>query len=62
MDGGHVAMTLGAHRALLSSGAFILENVANLAEVPPAGSFVMALPMKVRDGSGAPTRVVAFLD
>jgi kynurenine formamidase len=62
MDGGHVAMTLAAHRALLSSGAFILENVANLAEIPPDGSFVMALPMKVQDGSGAPTRVVAFLD
>jgi kynurenine formamidase len=62
MDGGHVAMTLGAHRALLSSGAFILENVANLAEIPPSGGLVLALPMKVRDGSGAPTRVLAFLD
>ena len=62
MDGGHVAMTLDAHRALLSSGAFILENVANLADVPDTGSQVLALPMKVRDGSGAPTRVVAFLD
>jgi kynurenine formamidase len=62
MDGGHLAMTLHAHRALLSSGAFILENVANLADVPPCGSLVLALPMKVQDGSGAPTRVVAFLD
>jgi kynurenine formamidase len=26
MDAGHVAMTLGAHRALLSSGAFILKT------------------------------------
>lgn len=62
MDGGHVALTLAAHRSLLSSGAFILENVANLADVPPTGSVVVALPMKVRAGSGAPTRVVAFQD
>jgi kynurenine formamidase len=62
IDGGHVALTLAAHRSLLSAGAFVLENVANLGDVPPTGGFALALPMKVKDGSGAPTRVVAFLD
>jgi kynurenine formamidase len=62
IDGGHIALTLAAHRSLLSAGAFIVENVANLAGLPPTGSAVLALPMKVEDGSGAPTRVVAFLD
>lgn len=37
------------------------ENIANLAELPPAGSFVVALPMKIAGGSGGPLRIVAFI-
>ena len=37
------------------------ENVANLEEVPEAGAFVVALPMKVAGGSGGPLRIVAFV-
>jgi len=62
IDGGHVALTSAAHRSLLSAGAFVLENLANVANVPPTGGFALALSMKVRNGSGAPTRVVAFID
>jgi kynurenine formamidase len=29
--------------------------------LPPTGSFVVALPMKIKGGSGAPLRAVAFL-
>lgn len=60
LDGGHVAMTLAAHRAVLGTGAFILENLANLADVPPRDTFVIATPIKTRNGSGGPTRVYAF--
>lgn len=60
LDGGHVAMTLAAHRAVLGSGAFILENLAHLAEVPPRGALVLALPIKTRGGSGGPARVYAL--
>ncbi len=35
------------------------ENLANLGELPPVGAFVVALPMKIRHGSGAPLRIVA---
>jgi kynurenine formamidase len=38
-----------------------LENVANLAELPETGAFVVALPMKIEGGSGAPVRIVAFV-
>ncbi len=38
-----------------------LENVANLAELPETGAFVLALPMKIEGGSGAPVRIVAFV-
>ena len=54
LDGGHVAMTLAAHRAVLGTGAFILENLANLADVPPRDTFVIAAPIKIRYGSGGP--------
>ncbi len=59
LDGGHVAMTLAAHRAVLGSGAFILENLAGLDGLPTHLDEVWALPIKVEGGSGGPTRVVA---
>lgn len=37
------------------------ENVANLDRLPPAGSYVVALPMKIQGGSGGPVRIVAFV-
>ncbi len=37
------------------------ENVANLDRLPPTGSFVVALPMKIEGGSGGPLRIVAFV-
>lgn len=60
LDGGHVAMTLAAHRAVLGSGAFIVENVANLLDLPATGSLALALPIKTRFGSGGPTRVIGL--
>ncbi|WP_105102357.1 cyclase family protein [Microbulbifer pacificus] len=49
------------HRALFERNVPALENVANLAELPARGFTLIALPMKIRGGSGGPTRVVAFL-
>jgi kynurenine formamidase len=37
------------------------ENVANLDLLPEAGAYVVALPMDIQGGSGAPLRIVAFL-
>lgn len=39
----------------------ILENLTNLSELPARGFQVVALPMKIKRGSGGPTRVVAFV-
>jgi kynurenine formamidase len=38
-----------------------LENLANLEELPPRGATVIALPMKIEGGSGAPVRVIALV-
>jgi kynurenine formamidase len=38
-----------------------LENVANLDRLPARGAWIIALPMKIRGGSGGPVRIVAVL-
>lgn len=38
------------------------ENVCNLAKLPPKGIRIIALPMKIGKGSGAPLRIVAEID
>lgn len=37
------------------------ENVANLDQLPPHGFLLIALPMKIADGSGGPSRIVALV-
>ena len=49
------------HVVLYAAGIPGLENVANLGALPETGSFVVALPMKIEGGSGAPVRIVAFI-
>lgn len=50
------------HRAFLGSGRLLIENVANLEKMPPTGAFVMALPLKVKDGTEAPIRLVGLVE
>lgn len=38
-----------------------LENLTNLDKLPPTGAWVLALPIKLEGGSGAPARVVALV-
>ncbi len=49
------------HRILFKAGICALENVANLDRLPSKGFEVIALPMKIQGGSGAPVRIVAVL-
>jgi kynurenine formamidase len=35
------------------------ENLTNLDKLPAKGSYVIALPMKIKGGSGAPLRIIA---
>ena len=50
-----------AHRALAAANVPALENLAALDTLPPRGFRVVALPMKIRAGSGAPLRAVALV-
>jgi kynurenine formamidase len=50
-----------SHVTLCQHNVPILENVADLGALPAVGATVIALPMKISGGSGAPTRIVAIL-
>jgi kynurenine formamidase len=49
------------HQILYGANIPGFENVANLDQLPEAGSFIVALPMKIAGGSGGPLRIVAFV-
>lgn len=49
------------HRYCSTHDVYHIENVANLAQVPPVGALVVVAPLKLQGGSGAPARVLALL-
>ena len=53
--------TFDAHQVLAAREIPVFENVARLEALPPTGALVVALPMKIRGGSGAPLRILAIV-
>lgn len=53
--------TFETHRVLAARNVPVFENLAALEALPEKGFEVLALPMKIRGGSGAPLRAVAIL-
>lgn len=49
------------HRIAAAADVPGLENLTNLDQLPPTGSIVIALPMKIEGGSGGPLRAVALV-
>ncbi len=49
------------HHTDLPAGLYNLENLANLDQLPEAGAFLIAAPIKLEGGSGGPVRVFALL-
>jgi kynurenine formamidase len=50
-----------SHRILLEKNIPAFENVAALDQLPATGALVLALPMKIKEGSGGPLRIVAWV-
>lgn len=50
-----------SHQILFKENIPAFENVANLDKLPPSGALVIALPMKIKGGSGGPLRIIAVL-
>jgi kynurenine formamidase len=49
------------HKVLYEQNIPGFENVANLDKLPVKGVFIVALPMKIKGGSGGPLRIVAIV-
>ena len=51
-----------AHQVLYAENILGFENLANLEELPVKGSYIIALPMKIKGGSGGPLRIIAWIE
>lgn len=49
------------HQLFLGAGKILIENVTSLEKLPPIGSFVMIVPMKIKDATEAPVRLIGLL-
>lgn len=50
-----------SHRALFERGVPAFENLAGLDSLPETGFQIVALPMKIRGGSGGPLRIIGVV-
>ena len=50
-----------SHRILYAADLPAFENLTSLDRLPTRGAFIVALPMKIAGGTGAPLRAVAIL-
>ncbi|MEL7122642.1 MAG: cyclase family protein, partial [Bacteroidota bacterium] len=48
------------HTTLLQGKVSIIEGLTNLESISSDKVWLMALPLKIKDGDGAPARVIAF--
>jgi kynurenine formamidase len=49
------------HQLLYEENISGFENVANLDKLPVKGAYIIALPMKIKGGSGGPLRIMAWV-
>lgn len=49
------------HRILFASDKLACENIANLDRLPASGAILYIIPMLIKEGTGSPARVFAFL-
>ena len=50
------------HQAILDAGKYLVENVANSVELPPQGSFSLALPLRIEGATEAPMRLIGLIN
>lgn len=59
-DVNNLAEVTRIHKILLEGEVIIIEGLTNLEEITKESVFLIALPLKIKDGDGAPARVIAF--
>lgn len=48
------------HKLLLKKDCYIIENIANAQLLRPIGDYIAALPLKIKDGTEAPSRIIGL--
>ncbi len=49
------------HQVICGAGKLAIENIANLDKLPTTGAILYAIPIPIKNGTGAPARVFAIL-
>ncbi len=57
----HLKPPYPCHYYMHGSGRFGLQCLTNLDLLPPTGSIIIAAPLKIKEGSGSPLRVLALV-
>ena len=58
----HLRPPYPCHYFMHGAGRYGLQCLTNLDQLPPTGALVVAAPLKIRNGSGSPLRVLALLE
>ena len=61
-QGAHYTPPYPAHYILHGAGKLGLQCLANLDLLPPRGAMLIAAPLKIKDGTGSPLRVLALVE
>ena len=61
-QGAHYIPPYPAHFYLHGAGKFGLQCLCNLDQLPATGAILMAAPLKIKNGTGSPLRVLALVD
>ena len=62
VDRYHLRPPYPCHTFMHGAGRYGLQCLTNLDQLPPTGALVVAAPLKIRQGSGSPLRVLAFVE
>lgn len=60
-QGAHYTPPYPAHFYLHGAGKYGLQCLCNLDQLPPTGAMLIAPPLKIRNGTGSPLRVMALV-
>ncbi|HEY4171573.1 MAG TPA: cyclase family protein, partial [Rhodopila sp.] len=58
----HFTPPYPAHHYMHGRGRYGLQCLANLDQLPPTGALLLTAPLKIRQGSGSPLRVLALIE
>lgn len=58
----HFVPPYPAHHYLHGNGRYGLQCLCNLDKLPPRGAVIIGAPLKIRQGSGSPLRVLALVE